>query len=376
MSDNEDLEMEAVGNQEEEMEAVVNKDDEMEALANKDDEMGVIAYKEEQIEAVGLNGLDLTIEEKEINKTLNTTSSNSIVNLEEMGALKLKGITLTKEENKAMNHLWDPLLSIDQESPSTFCLQRLKRDLTSIFTEKNVTFYVAPDENDLTKIHAIISGPPDTPYEGGFFYFFIRVPPTYPLLPPRVKLMTTGHGCVRFNPNLYANGKVCLSTLGTWSGPGWSAANSMLSVLLSIQSLMNEKPYFNEPGYNHERNPGDSDKYNKLLIHETLRVAACGMAEGDFKSVLPASLQELIEKNFLLFHDHYLSVIEMYKHLDGEIFCDPFSFSRNKRKFQFGALEERLTKIVERLMGEGKMTEYDGTESFKTCCQISAVMQA
>ena len=27
-----------------------------------------------------------------------------------------------------------------------------------------------------------------------------------------------GSGTVRFNPNLYQNGKVCLSLLGTWSG--------------------------------------------------------------------------------------------------------------------------------------------------------------
>lgn len=35
----------------------------------------------------------------------------------------------------------------------------------------------------------------------------------------------------------------------TWSGPSWSPAQSLSTVLLSIQSLMNEKPYFNEPGF-------------------------------------------------------------------------------------------------------------------------------
>ena len=37
--------------------------------------------------------------------------------------------------------------------------------------------------------------------------------------------------------------------LSTWSGPSWSAAQSLLSILLSIQSLLCEKPYHNEPGY-------------------------------------------------------------------------------------------------------------------------------
>ena len=31
-------------------------------------------------------------------------------------------------------------------------------------------------------------------------------------------LRTTGGGTVRFNPNLYNSGKVCLSLLGTWPG--------------------------------------------------------------------------------------------------------------------------------------------------------------
>jgi len=44
--------------------------------------------------------------------------------------------------------------------------------------------------------------------------------------------------------------KVCLSLLGTWSGPGWiSDQSTLLQVLISIQSLIFcEEPYLNEPG--------------------------------------------------------------------------------------------------------------------------------
>jgi baculoviral IAP repeat-containing protein 6 len=83
------------------------------------------------------------------------------------------------------------------------------------------------------------------------FEFDIFLPLDYPNSPPKVTLMTTGQGKVRFNPNLYANGKVCLSLLGTWSGPGWDpSTSSLLQVLVSIQSLIFvSDPYFNEPGY-------------------------------------------------------------------------------------------------------------------------------
>lgn len=52
----------------------------------------------------------------------------------------------------------------------------------------------------------------------------------YPNEPPKVNLMTTGGGKIRFNPNLYSNGYVCLSLLGTWSGTNafekWNAEKS------------------------------------------------------------------------------------------------------------------------------------------------------
>ncbi|NWI03393.1 UBE2Z enzyme, partial [Tichodroma muraria] len=130
------------------------------------------------------------------------------------------------------------------------------------------------------QIHALITGPFDTPYEGGFFLFLFRCPPDYPIHPPRVKLMTTGNNTVRFNPNFYRNGKVCLSILGTWTGPAWSPAQSISSVLISIQSLMTENPYHNEPGFEQERHPGDSKNYNECIRHETIRVAVCDMLEG------------------------------------------------------------------------------------------------
>lgn len=61
-------------------------------------------------------------------------------------------------------------------------------------------------------------------------------------------------GGLRLNPNLYECGKVCLSLLGTWSGQTtemWNPNKStMLQVLVSIQGLiLNDKPFFNEPGY-------------------------------------------------------------------------------------------------------------------------------
>ena len=222
--------------------------------------------------------------------------------------------SISVPETEKGRNLWDPLAVVEQERASQFCIQRIKKDITEIYSEPPPFICVVPDQENLTKIHALIIGPADTPYEGGFFYFFIRCPPDYPIRPPLVRLMTTGGGQVRFNPNLYKNGKVCLSILGTWHGPPWSASQSLSSVLISIQSLMNEEPYHNEPGFERERRPGDARKYNECIRHETLKVAVCGMLEG--AQSCPEALLDVMERSFLEFYEHYESTAKENFHLN------------------------------------------------------------
>lgn len=87
-------------------------------------------------------------------------------------------------------------------------------DLMNLFTDPPFGVFAVGDEHDMRIIHALIVGVMDTPYEGGLFYFVMKCPNDYPIHPPKVKLMTTDAGRVRFNPNFYKNGKVCISILG------------------------------------------------------------------------------------------------------------------------------------------------------------------
>lgn len=121
----------------------------------------------------------------------------------------------------------------------------------------------------------------DCPYFGGVFVFHVLIPPRYPQTPPAVRLVTTDGGRVRFNPNLYACGKVCLSLLGTWSGEPWDPrASNVTQVLASVLYLIFvEEPYYNEPGY-HRPAAGQRDvaaeRYGAAVLQNTLRVAALG----------------------------------------------------------------------------------------------------
>jgi ubiquitin-protein ligase len=110
-------------------------------------------------------------------------------------------------------------------------------------------------EDRLDVLRACVCGPEATPYARALFLFDIHLPPSYPASPPSVFFWSFGE---RMNPNLYENGKVCLSLLGTWSGRTqemWSAETSnLLQVLISIQGLvLVREPYYNEPGYEAER---------------------------------------------------------------------------------------------------------------------------
>ena len=117
--------------------------------------------------------------------------------------------------------------------------------------------YIKYDEQRMDVMKAMIMGAEGTPYAHGAFLFDIFFDENYPSYPPKVTLMTTGGGKIRFNPNLYNNGYVCLSLLGTWSGDAgekWREQSNLLQVLISLQSIvMTDGIIYNEPAYSQGR---------------------------------------------------------------------------------------------------------------------------
>ncbi|KOS20185.1 Ubiquitin-conjugating enzyme E2 Z [Escovopsis weberi] len=125
-------------------------------------------------------------------------------------------------------------------------------------------------------------GPHETPYEFGFFEFGIRFNREYPSKAPNVTCITTNSGRTRFNPNIYATGKVCLTWRGE-RGEEWSSAQGLESILLSIQSLMSSNPYENEPGFENANSKADrlaQKQYVEKIRHETLRITVITRLEN------------------------------------------------------------------------------------------------
>ncbi|CDW54780.1 ubiquitin conjugating enzyme family protein [Trichuris trichiura] len=163
--------------------------------------------------------------------------------------------------------------------------KRIAREIASLennlpLSESN-SIFVCVEESRCDIMKVLITGPDQTPYQNGCFEFDLFFPVGYPFTPPKMTFLTTNGGELRFNPNLYQDGKVCLSILNTWEGrpeEKWNPYCSLLQLLVSIQALIFVKePYFNEPGFEKymctERGQHLSRNYNQQLRHATLQVA-------------------------------------------------------------------------------------------------------
>jgi len=166
------------------------------------------------------------------------------------------------------------------------------------------TIWARLHEEQIQMWRAMISGPEGTPYSAGCFIFDILAPSDYPNVAPKVNLQTTGGGSVRFNPNLYNCGKVCLSLLGTWQGDqgeSWHPKTStLLQVLMSIQALiLVPDPFFNEPGYERNRGTPEGDRQSRAY-NETIREATVRYAMIQQLKQPPAELKDAIHTHFRL----------------------------------------------------------------------------
>jgi len=128
--------------------------------------------------------------------------------------------------------------------------KRLQKDLQTMMSEEmtSLGIYYVMDEADVKKGTGLIFGPEGTPYANCPLFFSVQIPAYYPFSSP-VVLIITSDGKTRFHPNLYVTGKVCLSILGTYSGPSWVSTLNIGSVFKSILSLLDANPITNEPGW-------------------------------------------------------------------------------------------------------------------------------
>ena len=203
----------------------------------------------------------------------------SNIKIEWKRKLNLECITVNKSEFvKEMEKcgLYKPVCNLAKESsfkdqinagndPKPSNLKKIIKEIHSEFPKNICVDYVGGsmfirfDEDNPRYLQCLLTGLDDTPYANGLFLFDVYLKHGYPEQPPSIKHITKGQGSISANftpggysPNLHSgSGTVCLSLLGTWSGPGWTNGTSNVYQLLStiMFCILGAKhPWYMEPG--------------------------------------------------------------------------------------------------------------------------------
>ena len=190
---------------------------------------------------------------------------------------------------------------------------RLKKDIADIMRhplDDNGIYYVH-DESNFLKGYALMCGPSDTPYEYGFYLFEILFPDNYPTSPPKLTFRNYDTSSnTRFNPNLYRNGKVCISILNTWRGEGWTSCLTLRTVLLSVLSIFNKNPLINEPNISIQH--PSLIPYNAILNYKNLYVSVGDTIQkllDDTDNEIYVMFKPIIIKIFLEKYDDIINKI-------------------------------------------------------------------
>ncbi|GMI53784.1 hypothetical protein ScalyP_jg9398 [Parmales sp. scaly parma] len=109
--------------------------------------------------------------------------------------------------------------------------KRLQSELMSLMMANDCDCTAFPEGDNLFDWVGTIKGTNDTVYEGLTYRLSINFPPDYPYSAPTFKFVTP-----MFHPNVDQHGNICLDILKE----KWSAAYSVKTILLSLQSLLDE----------------------------------------------------------------------------------------------------------------------------------------
>ncbi|KAN0060251.1 hypothetical protein ACQY0O_007580 [Thecaphora frezii] len=176
--------------------------------------------------------------------------------------------------------------------------KRIQKEFKVLQTSLPESILVRSYEDRTDLLRVLIIGSEGTPYEDAPFVIDFHLKPSYPQEPPVAHFHSWTNGSGRVSPNLYEEGKVCLSILGTWSGQeseSWSPTkSSLLQVFVSIQGLvLVREPWFTEPAY--EKLKGTEEgEVNSALYSEKAFVLARGFVRRALEQP-PEGLKEELE---------------------------------------------------------------------------------
>lgn len=144
--------------------------------------------------------------------------------------------------------------------------KRLGHDLKGLAQDAPEGIEAKPLDSCYYHWQASITGPVGSPYEGGIFYLYLKVPMLYPFRPPEVRFLTK-----IFHPNVNRHGDIGIDSIQQGN---WVSGLTLTKVLISIQSLLTD-PYCDvcmEPEVG-QLCRADRDTFNSVAREWTWRFA-------------------------------------------------------------------------------------------------------
>ncbi|EYU43391.1 hypothetical protein ABFS82_08G142000 [Erythranthe guttata] len=269
---------------------------------------------------------------------------------------KLPGSSFSRFDmvNDCSDHHFVNESGMDTQSPQVrrAWLKKVQQEWSILEKDLPGTIYIRAYEERMDLLRAAIVGSDGTPYHDGLFFFDIYLPPQYPNEPPMVHYNSGG---LRINPNLYESGKICLSLLNTWTGSQdevWNPKSStILQLLLSLQALvLNEKPYFNEAGYDSQIGKAEGEK-NSFSYNENAFLVSCRSMLYLLRNP-PRNFEALVKEHFERRGRHILLACRAY--MQGASIGYPFECGKDEEDILQGrsstGFKIMLTKLYSRLV--------------------------
>ncbi|KAM0674343.1 ubiquitin conjugating enzyme Ubc7/UbcP3 [Gurleya vavrai] len=162
--------------------------------------------------------------------------------------------------------------------------RRLRAEHLKIKTDgMECGFYACPRASHYNIWDVFIRGSENSLYEGTVMHAQLIFPPEYPIYPPQMYFLQK-----MFHPNVYPDGKVCISILHVAeddptsyekADEKWTPVQGIRTIILSVISLLNE------PNCNSPANVDASKLFNENIVeyNEKVRKKAIETGKnGDF----------------------------------------------------------------------------------------------
>ncbi|KAM7251720.1 hypothetical protein ACFE04_023603 [Oxalis oulophora] len=159
-------------------------------------------------------------------------------------------------------------------------LEAMMKDWRILESNLPESIYVRAYEERIDLMEVMIIGSSGTPYHNGLFFFEMELLRSYPRIPPRVhyKYHLSGFG---LNPNI----NPLTGSLKTY--PTWNPKSStILDVLLYLQGLLCEKPYYSISRDEYSEEASQIYDYNAFLASCNTMIRVMNHPPEHFKDIV------------------------------------------------------------------------------------------